>query len=213
MRVVQPEGGKGSLKWIQRAIEFNPAILQPDGVPPIEWLSPRREDEFAEYRDASFLKLVGCENLATALPEFWPARGPQWDALGVAEGMPVLLEAKAHVREMFSPACAATGKSRDLIIAAFETVCRDLGGTTGANWTETFYQIGNRIAHLWWLHQHKVNAHLVFANFLNDAEMNGPRWPETWKAATDTAFHSLGLGDRHRLSRFIHHVYPDVTEL
>ncbi len=213
MRVVQPEGGKGSLKWIQRAIECNPAFLQPDGVPPIEWLSPRREDEFAEYRDTSFLKLVGCEKLAPQLREFWPSRGPQWDALGIADGMPVLLEAKAHVREMFSPACGASGKSRDMILKAFEKVREDLGVVGNTDWMKSFYQVANRIAHLWWLHENKVNAHLVFAGFLQDAEMNGPSWPETWKAATDTAFHALGLGGRHHLSGFIHHVYPDVTEL
>lgn len=51
-------------------------------IRPIEWLSPLRTDDYAEYRDAAFLQKLGLAQHAAALKEFWPTRGPQWDGLG-----------------------------------------------------------------------------------------------------------------------------------
>ena len=68
------------------------------GARSITWRSPLRSDDFAEYRDADFLKVVGLEEWSGALAEFWPQRGPQWDALGVSnQGDVLLVEAKAHL--------------------------------------------------------------------------------------------------------------------
>lgn len=66
MKVKQPVGTKGSLKWIQKAVAtpavLNSAIrgvveLPADAV--IEWVSPRADDDRAEYRDAAFLRRLG----------------------------------------------------------------------------------------------------------------------------------------------------------
>lgn len=35
MRVIQPEGRRGSLKWIQQAVEYTPDLLQPTDLPGI----------------------------------------------------------------------------------------------------------------------------------------------------------------------------------
>jgi hypothetical protein len=114
MRVPQKPGTKGSLKWIQQTLhdpssELNARISATLGLPPgaIDWRSPRSDDEHAEYRDARFLETLGLGGLKDDLAAFWPARGPQWDALGVAPGGKVILvEAKAHAGEMASD-CAA----------------------------------------------------------------------------------------------------------
>ena len=109
-RIVQEAGARGSLKWIQRAVNRHPELL--DGPildkigssKQIRWLSPRLDDAYAEYRDGSFLELLGAGDLVPALADFWPQRGPQWDALGrTPDGDLLLVEAKAHIREMFSP--------------------------------------------------------------------------------------------------------------
>lgn len=107
MRVAQPIGERGSLRWIQTAVNRCPSVLfeaLPDTLKAkgeIEWLSPLEDDEFAEYRDAAFLRCVGTPELAADLSKFWPAKGPQWDALGRMPGGDILLvEAKAHVDEM-----------------------------------------------------------------------------------------------------------------
>ena len=54
-RVKQPKGNKGSLKWIQVLINDYPSILNKeinqfldrDLDLPIEWLSPRADDDYA----------------------------------------------------------------------------------------------------------------------------------------------------------------------
>ena len=83
-RYALPRGERGSLKWIQRAVNHHPGILNepilrklPSAVA-IKWRSPLEADEFAEYRDADFLERIGAGGLADELSSFWPSRGPQW---------------------------------------------------------------------------------------------------------------------------------------
>ena len=189
-------------------------ILQKTGrAAPIKWLSPLASDEFAEYRDGSFLKLIGQRGLETALKEFWPTRGPQWDALGqTSQGDVLLVEAKAHVAEMCSPATAAGPDSRQLIEASLRKVEQRLNANQGhASRSDYFYQIANRIAHLDFLRSNGVPSWLVFVNFLGDAEMSGPTTPEVWEAAYQVAFHVMGPRRDHPLSPFMIHVYPNVS--
>lgn len=213
MRAEQPVGTRGSLKWIQRAVERRPDLLSLDGLGPVQWLSPLREDGFAEYRDAAFLERVGCGRLKDELAGFWPARGPQWDALGRAGETVVLVEAKAHLREVLSPASQASPASREKIDLAFATVKRELKVRDGANWAEVFFQYANRLAHLWFLRNSGVEAKLVFVDFLHDIEMGGPENPAEWEAVYLAADYALGLPRRHVLERHVHHLFPDVREL
>jgi len=47
-----------------------------------------------------------------ALPTFWLLGGPQWDGLGrAASGEVVLVKAKAHLNELYSPASGASESS------------------------------------------------------------------------------------------------------
>lgn len=62
----QPDGQNGSLKWLQRLVENNPALLagcvraasgrMPDWT--IDWVSPRQHDDWAEYRDGRAIGTV-----------------------------------------------------------------------------------------------------------------------------------------------------------
>ena len=89
-RVPQKIGRKGSLRWMQSAVEhhgreLNEAISTVALTSSnIDWLSPLRSDGYAEYRDEGFLRLLGLDPASLPLPldRFWPANGPQWDALG-----------------------------------------------------------------------------------------------------------------------------------
>jgi hypothetical protein len=218
-RIRQKTGVKGSLKWIQKAIGEgwaslnDPILAKIPGARSIEWRSPLAVDEYAEYRDEEFLSRLGVGHLAGALREFWPSRGPQWDALGITDtGSLLLVEAKSHVAEMCSPGTTAAETSRERIKARLKDVAARLGvRENGAAWTDFFYQLANRIAHLQFLRDQGVPAYLVLVNFLNDAEMDGPKTPETWEAAYEVAFHVMGLPRRHKLSRYIIEIYPDVA--
>jgi hypothetical protein len=220
MRVEHKEGERGSLKWIQRAVaSASPTLEQPildrTGASRIIWRSPIADDSLAEYRDADFLNRVGLARLAPALSEFWPARGPQWDALALTDKEDVLLvEAKAHVRELCSPGSQATGASRERIAGNLDEIAARLGAHPGrAPWITQFYQLANRLAHLCFLRDNGVKAWLVLVNFIGDGDMEGPARATEWQAAYQVAWHVMGLSPRHPIARFCIEVFPDVADL
>jgi hypothetical protein len=219
LRIGQPEGTRGSLKWIQRAVNDHISVFDGALLPMLKsahsigWRSPLRQDNFAEYRDADFLKLVGLEEWSAALAEFWPRRGPQWDALGVSDqGDVLLVEAKAHLAELCSPATQASEASRDLIKSALSETALAFRARPRAEWTEVFYQLANRLAHLHFLRARSVSAWLVLVNFIGDAEMKGPQTSQEWEAAYLVAYHVLGIPADAPLMRYVLHLYPDVAK-
>lgn len=213
MRVRQPKGTKGSLKWLQHAVNRAPDCVQPASLQTIEWLSPKVEDDYAEYRDRAFLNLLSLDRLGEDLSDFWPRGGPQWDALGRTPDGVVLVEAKSHIAEFFSPASQASDASRQKIQGSLHRVKSALGVTASTDWSDTFYQYTNRLAHLWWLRENGIKAHLLFVSFLHDPDMAGPSHTETWRAVFDAADYALGLPKRHALSKYVLHVTPDIRNL
>jgi len=219
VRVAQPVGERGSLKWIQRAVAERwddleaPVLACLSGAHSLEWLSPLPEDEFAEYRDAAFLRKLGLERLAASLADFWPRRGPQWDALATSDaGHILLVEAKAHIGEFVSPPSQASPES-------LNQIRRALTETAGAlsvaeenkdGWSRHFYQYANRLAHLNWMRGHGADAKLVLVGFVHDDDMPGRTTREAWQAAYLIANSVLGLRAQHPLAAHIIHVHPEV---
>ena len=86
-----------------------------------------------------------------------------------------------------------------------------LGAQPRAPWIDVFYQLANRVAHLYFLRENGEKAWLVLANFVGDREMHGPDSPTEWEAAYEVVWHVLGLRKNHPLSRYIIHVYPKAA--
>jgi hypothetical protein len=219
-RFVQPPGTRGSLKWIQSAVNSRPDLLnraifsEINNCRPIEWLSPLTTDEYAEYRDAAFLERIGHPELASKLSEFWPARGPQWDALAQSDcGDVFLIEAKAHINEMCSPATQASEPSKQKIEAALNAAAIECGAQPHAPWSAVFYQLGNRLAHLHFLRREGVSAWLLLVNFVGDEDMEGPKTQAEWEAAYRVAYHVMDIRAGSRLMRFVRHLYPDIKDV
>ena len=101
-----PQGphSKGSQRWLQWLVNEAPDLLdEPIGLGPIDWRSPFRADDYAEYRNQAFLDLLDIRLPTRPLAFFWPRGGPQWDGLGrAASGELILVEAKAHLNELYS---------------------------------------------------------------------------------------------------------------
>ena len=221
MRVPQPPGRKGSLKWIQRLINEHPQVIN-DPITAwlkqtgsIEWRSPLECDDFAEYRDGSFLDRVGHGELTEKLSFFWPSLGPQWDALGITESRKILLvEAKAHIGEICSLGTGATGSSLLKIEKALAATASHVRARKPkVLWTEGFYQLANRLAHLHFLQQNEVDARLILINFVGDLEMNGPMSRAEWQSAYKVVTYVMGLPTPNPLSKYILHLYPSVSLL
>lgn len=195
-----PAANRGSRKWLQVLVNLrtellNNAIRQrlPVSAAGIDWRSPLFSDHYAEYRDQSFLDRLAESPYYRApskpqhdLSDFWPRFGPQWDALAVtANGQVLLVEAKAHIPEMVTAPTQARGESAlRQIQQSLGVVKSFVNSRAPADWSTSFYQYANRLAHLYWMRE--VNGHdayLVNLFFINDREMNGPRSTAEWEAA------------------------------
>jgi hypothetical protein len=182
----------------------------PDEVT-IDWRSPRADDDFAEYRDSAFLERVGLERFQDDLKSYWPSRGPQWDALAVtSDDKVILVEAKAHTSEMAS-SCEAGPKSRKVIDRALNATKGHYLASPDADWTKGYYQYANRLAHLRFLRERGVDAHLVFIYFTGDYEMRGPRAMLEWEGAIAACDSKLGL-PKDRSVPGLHSVFIDVGQ-
>lgn len=210
--VPQPKGTRGSLRWIQHFVNENPMALDSAiGIGPIKWRSPLACDHYAEYRDSAALELLKVELPRRSLASFWPARGPQWDALGrAASGEAILVEAKAHVPEILSPGCQASAASLPRIRTSLAETAEGVGAQRGAvDWSQRFYQYTNRLAHAYLFNVlNGVPALLVFLYFIGDREMDGPETRHEWEAALAVLHEALGL--RGRMPRYAKDVFVDV---
>jgi len=220
-RYAQPMGTRGSQKWIQKLINEKPDILSTQirksiNLPAqdsIEWLSPLKADDYAEYRDEAFLIRLGIEPGQVPLESFWPKRGPQWDALGKSSsGRLFLVEAKSHIPELLSTLGAKDAQSKKKIQSSLETIKRAYGSRSSFDWSITFYQYSNRLAHVRFLRDHEKPAFLVFVYFLNDSEVNGPSTALEWQGATKLLHSCLGVSDR-TLKKYVINAFIDVDLL
>lgn len=218
-RIPQIEGQKGSLKWIQKLVNQAPEVLNTQirnnfDLPfdeEITWLSPKTEDNYAEYRDQAFIDLLDVDLVNVPLNKFWPSRGPQWDALGKSDkGTIFLVEAKAHIPEINSPRTQAKGQSLHQIQSRLDETKRYLNAKPEINWSENFYQYTNRLAHLYLFRVlNDLPTYLVFVNFVNDVEMGGPQSVDEWRGALKLLYAYLGIS-RNKLSKYILDLFIDV---
>lgn len=218
-RFPQKPGHKGSLRCIQKVVNDFPetlntkirAKLELSENLQLEWRSPLVSDDYAEYRDQAFLNLLDIPTRKTRLKDFWPAGGPQWDALGkTKDGKVFLVEAKSHIPEVLSHLAAKSPSSITKINESLNRTKRALHVKTSNNWSSPFYQHANRIAHLYFLRElNDVPAYLIFVYFLNDETVGGPKSEDEWLGTSKLIHSYLGVG-RHRLSKYITEIFIDV---
>ena len=213
---------RGSQFWLQTLVNghseaLNQAIAA--AVPAfqgqiITWASPLAADNYREFQDQAFLTRLGVNLSSRPLEGFWPKGGPVWDALArTSSGEFLLVEAKSHIPEAVSPPSRASAASLARIRSSLDEVKTYLNGRRDVDWSGTFYQVTNRLAHLYLLRVlNDVPAHLVFLYFVGDVEMKGPQIADEWKGAVKAIDAYLGV-DRTKVSRFVHHVYFDVRTI
>ena len=226
-RCPQGRASKGSQKWLQAMVDVCPQLLDAairreseEISAPIQWVSPLANDNFREYRDGAFLDKLGVRLDYVPLNKFWRPNGPCWDALGrTDDGQIILLEAKAHVGEIDNSPSKASEKSLPLIRESLESVKSYVGSRSHADWTTSFYQYANRLAHLYLLRTlNKVPAYLVNLYFLNADDMDyGRRFiPKTvaeWEDPITRQERTLGIPSQHPLSQYAIHAFADVNDI
>jgi hypothetical protein len=219
----QKSDSHGSLRNLQVAINEKKDFLD-DKVSKvigkkmnISWKSPLKEYDYAEYRDEDYLRLLGLNNkIKKTLNSFWPNNGPQWDALGInQDGEIILVEAKANIPEMVSPGTGAKSiKTINKIKNSLDEMKQYLNISNSIDWTGTFYQYTNRIAHLYYLRVlNNINANLLFIYFINDKTVDGPKTKEEWLGAIKTMECYLDLNKQHKLRKYIFDIFIDISDL
>lgn len=223
-RKTQLNRAKGSQFHLQQLVN-HPAdplgseirrLIRLDAGETITWLSPIASDDFAEYQDDSFVTRLGIkgDNLTTPLNAFWPAGGPQWDALArTSKGRAILVEGKSRRSELTSACKASREESLARIQSALEQTRIYCRGDASSDWSSPHYQYSNRLAHLYWLRQlNGIDAHLVFVYFVNDPTINRPASAAAWEADIARVHSRLGLTSEP-MPGAVHHLLIDAASL
>lgn len=218
----------GSRRWLQIAVTCKPHLLQGalqrcGAIGPrasVEWASPLEAEGFREYQGREAFEKVGITKAKLKnrqLENFWPARGPVWDALGISDEHPLFIEAKAHIPEAATPGSRATSSESQMQIdKSLDEARHFYAPKSTADWSGLFYQYANRLAHQYFLRQlNGVPSTLVFLYFLNADDMLGPMSEEEWNGAVRLIHAVLGLPKEPKdLARYrVFHAFLDVRFL
>jgi hypothetical protein len=212
--------GKSRL-WLQALVNDRPDLIDPILLPllgapadaTLEWLSPLASDEYAEYSDAEFIARLGCE-VKVPLAEFWPKGGPEWDGLArTSDGRLLVVEAKAHIPEVVSSPTGATQPALALIRQSLDATKAFLRSGASCEWTTTFYQYTNRLAHLYFLRElNGLQAFLVSIYFTHSPDVPDAPSEAEWLGALKLLHAYVGVG-RNRLSPYTLDVFVDARQL
>lgn len=221
-RKPQKSDSHGSLKQLQVLVNQYPDLINDhiknqlnlSSNSEIEWLSPLKEDNYAEYTDDDFIDKIGLDPEEIKLEDFWPKRGANWDALSkTKKGEIILVEAKANIPEMVSPPSGAGEKSMRLISKSLNETKKYLNKTNEIDWTGIFYQYTNRIAHLYFLRVlKKKKAYLVNIYFVGDKSVDGPNTVDEWKGGIKVMNNYLGLNS-HKLKKYMADIFIDISDI
>ncbi|MCX6829279.1 MAG: hypothetical protein NT002_08370 [candidate division Zixibacteria bacterium] len=220
-KIIQPKAIKGSQHWLQELVNHRPDLLA-DALRPklglsrddiITWLSPLKASNHAEHQDEDFLEQLSIHLENRPLRSFWPSGGAVWDGLGkTSRGDVILIEAKAHIKELTSQARAKSPSSIKLIQQSLDETKRFFGADPSADWSQRYYQYANRLAHFYLLrHLNGIPAWLIFLYFINDNEMAGPKSVEAWRSAIEGVHAHLDIKP-DKLGPYVVDVFFDVAE-
>jgi hypothetical protein len=193
----------GSQRQIQHYVNHEPRLLEHEIALALNkrislrWVSPLSTELYREYHDTAFLEALDLARHRRALSNFWPNRGPVWDALALetlTDGV-VLLEAKSHLAEIRGGGCkAAATTSVQKIDAAMMQTKEWLGIDQGVDWKGELYQSANRIAHLHFFRNVlAIPAWLVNVYFLDDP--HSPTARSQWIPGIQDVKKRLGLSN------------------
>jgi hypothetical protein len=123
-----------------------------------------------EYNGISFLEdRKDFSDLKNKWINFWPNSGNQqnWDAIFIHNDEYVLIEAKAHLKEIESNISTTNEKSIKMIQSSFDLTRKHFNIITQNDWTIKYYQLANRLAFLKFLIDNNIKAHLLNIYFIN----------------------------------------------
>ena len=197
LSAIKREGSK--IEWFD--FDFKPGEMWPD----------------AELKGMEFLRYE--EALQENWSKFWPVgRGiHNWDAVGWVNFERIrellLVEAKSHIGEIKTDCKAKDPESIKKIKESFGIVKNVLGVPSDIDWMKDYYQVTNRIASLYFLHEQKIPSRLLFIYFIGDlcgAGRNSPQLKSEWLPVLEAQDSHIGLPKGHLLENRIHKLFLKV---
>lgn len=164
----------------------------------LEWKAPLACESYSEPRGSKFWAAIGRPDAERLAKNWWPGRGPVWDAVALARGADgattvVLVEAKANAAEVKGGALAAKSPtSKALITQSLETAHHQLGANGRPSaWIGPYYQLANRLAWTHWLNTHDMPAVFAHVLFKDDRSLR-PTGAAQLQDAVEAAHEALG---------------------
>ncbi len=210
------------LRWMGRhRLKFDKSVCEALGVDKIKWFDFR----FSKNDDIPDNELRGLDFIDHNSPYFeevqahyrvsWPQRGNQmnWDAVGMADDMYVLCEAKAHIeeieREHHLDDETESVKKR---AAAFDFAKEVIGVEKGIDWLHNYYQMANRLYILALLKQHNIRAMLLNIYFCGDKFRNRkcPDDRNGWRKLINDEYAVLGIKNNSFVKERVRHLFLPV---
>ena len=150
---------------------------------------------------------------------FWPTGAGihNWDAVGWCGGNErelVLVEAKAHVRELDTKCGAKHPKSTEKIQGALKRT-REAFGVPDADWMSRYYQYANRLAALHFLRTQGISARLLFIYFVGDSVRGGCECPQDragWEEPLRQQYEALRLPEAGLEQHGVHKLFLHVCQ-
>ncbi|MEK7354780.1 MAG: hypothetical protein AABZ77_09770, partial [Chloroflexota bacterium] len=156
-----------------------------------------------------------------AWDDYWPQTGnvQNWDAVCKLAAGPneewLLIEAKAHLRELQSTCGAKERGGLPQIRRAFEATIEHLNIDARVDsWLSPYFQHANRLAVLSFLHRQRITTRLLNVYFVGDVNGQGRVSPQTrseWLTPLKNQDDALGLSNGHALAPFVHKLLLNVA--
>ena len=196
---------KGSKFWMQKIVNDDSLRARLEEMlceKSLRWYSPLQAESYKEYQlkePKIFSEVLGLSHEEfKKIFSFWPTNQPHWDAIAAsADGNLYLFEAKAHVKELNSKISATNINSIEKILNSMRATFAEFSDTTAAdfaNWTEKYYQLGNRLTFLHFMNQltfPKIFRTVLVLLNITDDEMYIPTPKEDWTRHYEEVFREM----------------------
>jgi len=184
--------------------------INPDLTYNMDWLDyPKdktRKSLDGEYTGIDFLPPKLQKKISENWKKYWPKNGQNWDAIlycsplvpnSPLEDQWIIVEAKAHIKELESPCQAKDKESVKKIESAFEAT-QHFNIKPNNSWFKQYYQLANRLAFINFLLDNGIQCSLLNIYFIN-GWANKPEKNVlnigTWKEAINAEYSYLGINN------------------
>lgn len=207
--------------------ELSRQVLTLTGGELVRWLDfgyHPTYDRFNYDRELVGLEFIDDQEVREEWKAFWPAHGnsQNWDAVGEINygdhNEWLLVEAKAHVREIESHCGATNQKSIAKINAALGKTMVAFSDLTASLeiWQKKYYQYANRLATLYFLMKEcktAIPARLLFIYFIGDQRDDAecPQSEGEWRFVVEDMEEKLGIDQERELYQRVEHLYIPVN--